>query len=193
MANISVVNPESLVSSLGVYCPRCGVQASQSDSRFCRACGVDLTLVSEAMAGQIAWRTHLRTRLDNFFLSKREFEDRENAREGAWNLIIGCTLLPIGIWSLVSRDAPPVIWGIILSISFVSLKIGIGNMRLYKRYLQGNSRPEIRPDNGDLIVLKIDDKHRERHMPAPPQDAGGVPGVTERMTKFLEEDPHKTQ
>ena len=89
------VNSNTLNTSSSMYCPRCGVQASHSDTKFCRACGADLTLVSQAMAGQISWRTHLLTRLDNFFLSRREYEDRESAREGGWNLFLGASLLAI--------------------------------------------------------------------------------------------------
>jgi hypothetical protein len=88
------------------------------------------------MAGEIAWRTYLLTRVDNFFLSRREYEDRESAREGGWNLFLGTSLLALSIWSLITAEGGPVFWIILLLFSLVSLKIGIGNMRLHRRYLQ---------------------------------------------------------
>ena len=121
------MNSESLNPGLGMYCPRCGVQASQTDTKFCRACGADLTLVSQAMAGQIAWRTHLLGKLDNFFLSKREYEDRESAREGGWNRFLGTVLFGIGIWSVVTAEEWQVLGVVLLTFSFISLKIVIGN------------------------------------------------------------------
>jgi len=76
-----------------MYCPRCATETSDVDAKFCRGCGVDLNLVTQAMAGKISWRSHLLNRLDYFLLSQREFEERENAREGGWNTFLGVCLL----------------------------------------------------------------------------------------------------
>jgi zinc ribbon protein len=176
----------------GMYCPRCGAQASQTDTKFCRACGADLTLVFQAIAGQISWRTHLLTRLDNFFLSRREYEERESAREGRWNLFLGASLLGISIMSLVTGEGGPTFWVVLMLFSLISLKVGIGNLRLYKRYLRGTP-PEVKPNKGDLTLLKID------HSPRVPdrlvaQTKPGLPAsVTEKTTELLSSQNDKTQ
>jgi hypothetical protein len=59
-------------------------------------------LVSQALADRISWRTQLLNRLDNFLLSRREFEERESAREGGWNIFLGTTLLLTSIVSLIT-------------------------------------------------------------------------------------------
>jgi len=187
------VNSKPLNTSLSLYCPRCGVQASQSDSKFCRACGADLTLVSQAMAGQISWRTHLLTRFDNFFLSKREYEDRESAREGGWNLFLGAFLLAISIWSLITAEGGPVFWIVLLLFSLVSLKIGIGNARLYRRYLQGNSPPEIKPRKNDLTLLKIEESQRGPDKLLKQTKPAVQPSVTEKTTELFDSERSKTK
>ena len=179
--------------NLSMYCPRCGVQASQSETKFCRACGADLTLVSQAMAGQISWRTHLLTRLDSFFLSKREYKDRESAREGGWNLFLGASLLAISIWSLVTAEGGPVFWIVLLLFSLVSLKIGLGNMRLYKRYLQGNSPPEIKPGKSDLTLLRIDEGQKEPDKLLKQTKPAVPPSVTEKTTELFDAERGKTK
>jgi zinc-ribbon domain len=35
-----------------MYCPKCGTQNIE-DAKFCRGCGADITLVSQAMSGQL--------------------------------------------------------------------------------------------------------------------------------------------
>src|SRR5947209_12035572 len=38
-----------------MFCPRCGAQ-NADDARFCRACGTDISLVPQAVTGQLAER-----------------------------------------------------------------------------------------------------------------------------------------
>jgi hypothetical protein len=171
--------------SLGIYCPRCGTQSSQADTKFCRACGADLTLVSQAMGGQLSWRTHLLSRIDNFFLSRQEYEERESARQGGWNIFLGTTLLGISFASLITSAGGTALWIVLLLFSLVSLKIGIGNLRLYRRYLRGDSPPQIRPNKEDLTLLGIN----KTESPATRVPAQTKPnlrsGVTETTTALL--------
>ena len=173
-----------------MFCPCCGVKSSQVDTKFCRACGADLTLVSQAMAGQISWRRHFLAKLDDYLLSKREYEERESAREGGWNIFLGATLFSISIWSLVTGEGGPIFWVVLLLFSLVSLKIGIGNLRLYRRYLVGNSVPEVKQE---LTSLRLDEgkgtsiryvEETKKVMPV---------SVTENTTELIDKERRETR
>jgi hypothetical protein len=65
-----------------MYCPKCGVQ-NGDDVKFCRACGTNLSLVAQALTGQIA----------DSGLSKLDEETVARGRKkfacGVQNIIIG--------------------------------------------------------------------------------------------------------
>jgi ribosomal protein L37E len=173
---------------LHMYCPRCATETSEVDAKFCRSCGVDLNLVTQAMAGKITWRSQLLNRLDHFLLSQSAFEERENAREGRWNTVLGIGLLGFSIVGLITESRLWSAWVFLLIFGFVSLKIGIGNLRLYKRYQRGGDPPQVRPNEGALTLLKIPTEKRKL---SPSQTATSLsvsPSVTERTTELLTEE-----
>jgi len=171
-----------------MYCPRCATETSELDAKFCRSCGVDLNLVTQAMAGKISWRSHLLNRLDHFLLSQRQFEERENARDGGWNTFIGVGLLLSSITGLITEPRLWSFWLFLLLLSFVSLMIGIGNLRLYKRYQRGGDPPQVRPNNGPLTLLEIPTEKRQL-APSPAATSRSVPAsVTENTTELLIEE-----
>ena len=171
-----------------MYCPRCATETSDVEAKFCRSCGVDLNLVTQAMAGKISWRSHLLNRLDYFFLSQREFEERENAREGGWNTFLGVCLLLTSIVGLITETRLWSFWLFLLLFSFVSLKIGIGNLRLYKRYQLGADPPQLRPNEGDLTLLKIPTEQRKLGPSPAVTSRPAPPGISEKTTELLTED-----
>src|SRR6185369_4321795 len=52
------------------------------------------------------------------------------------------------------------VWLFLLLFGFVSLKIGIGNLRLYNRYKRGDP-PQMRPNEDALTLLKIPTEQRK--------------------------------
>ena len=142
-------------------------------------------LVSQAMAGRISWRTQLVNRLDNFLLSRREFEERESAREGGWNIFLGTTLLLTSIVSLITSTPGTPIWIVLFLFSLVSLKLGIGNLRLYNRYRRGRLPPEVIPNKGDLTLLKIDSHEQELTRSAGETKPALPTNVAEKTTELL--------
>ena len=171
-----------------MYCPRCATETSEVDAKFCRSCGVDLNLVTQAMAGKISWRSHLLNRLDYFLLSERQFEERENARQGRWNTFLGIALLVGSITGLITEPRLWSIWVFQLLFSFVSLMIGIGNLRLYKRYQCGGDPPQVRPSKGDLTLLEISAEKRKLTSSPAATSRSVAPSVSERTTELLTED-----
>ena len=170
-----------------MYCPRCGTETIEVDAKFCRSCGVDLNLVTQAMAGKISWRSHLLNRLDYFLLSQREFEERESAREGGWNTFLGTCLFGTSIIGLITETRLWSFWLFLLVFSFMSLKIGIGNLRLYNRYKRGDP-PQMRPNEGDLTLLKIPTEKRKLAPSPAPTTRSAPPSITEKTTELLIED-----
>ena len=171
-----------------MYCPRCATETSEVDAKFCRGCGVDLNLVTQAMAGKISWRSQLLNRLDYFLLSQREFEERENAREGGWNTFLGTALLLGSIVGLITEPRLWSIWIFQLIFGFVSLKIGIGNLRLYNRYKRGGDPPQMRPNEGALTLLKIPTEQRKLGPPPADTRRSIPPSISENTTELLTED-----
>ena len=171
-----------------MYCPRCATETSEIDAKFCRSCGVDLNLVTQAMAGKITWRSHLLNRLDHFFLSQRQFEERENARDGRWNTFLGVCLLLTGIVGLITEPRLWSIWLFQLFFSFMSLTIGIGNLRLYKRYQRGGDPPQIRPNEPALTLLQIPSEKRNLASSPTATSLAPPPSVTEKTTELLIEE-----
>ena len=171
-----------------MYCPRCATETNEFDAKFCRNCGVDLDLVTQAMAGKISWRAHLLNRLDHFLLSQRQFEERENARDGGWNTFLGVCLLLTSIIGLITETRLWSMWLFLLFFGFVSLMIGIGNLRLYKRYQRGGDPPQMRPDKGPLTLLEIPKENRKL-APSPAATSRSVtPSITEKTTELLIEE-----
>lgn len=171
-----------------MYCPRCATETTEVDAKFCRSCGVDLNLVTQAMAGKISWRSHLLNRLDYFLLSEREFEERENAREGRWNTFLGACLFLCSVLGLIIETRLWSFWIFLLLFSFVSLKIGIGNLRLYKRYQKGGDPPQMRPNTPPLTMLEIPRDQRELS-PSPAVTSRSMPpSISERTTELLIKD-----
>lgn len=171
-----------------MYCPRCATETSEVDAKFCRSCGVDLNLITQAMAGKISWRSHLLNRVDHIFLSHRQFEERENARDGGWNTFLGVCLLATGITGLITEPRLWSIWIFQLLFSFVSLMIGIGNLRLYKKYLRGGDPPQVRPNQGPLTLLEIPTEKRKLASSPVATNRSVPPSVSENTTELLVED-----
>jgi hypothetical protein len=171
-----------------MYCPRCATETSEVDAKFCRSCGVDLNLVTQAMAGKISWRSQLLNRLDYFLLSQRQFEERENARDGRWNTFLGICLFATSVTGLITETRLWSMWLFLLFFSFVSLMIGIGNLRLYKRHQRGGDPPQMRPTEGSLTLLKIPTEKRELG-PSPADTSRSVPAsISEHTTELLIEN-----
>ena len=66
--------------------------------------------------------------------------------------------------------------------------IGIGNLRLYRRYQRGGDPPQMRPNEGALTLLKIPSEKRKLVPAATVTIRPMSPGVTERTTELLTED-----
>lgn len=140
------------------------------------------------MAGKISWRSQLLNRLDYFLLSERQFEERENARQGGWNTFLGIGLLVTSVVGLIFETRLWSFWLFLIFFGFVSLMIGIGNLRLYKRYLRGGDPPQMRPNQPALTLLEIPTEKRKLAPSPAATIRSAPPSVSERTTELLTED-----
>jgi hypothetical protein len=90
-----------------MYCPRCAVQ-NVDDARFCRACGADISLVPQALTGQLAAVRDEAVELVEGHASRRrrrkgkekEKEKEVSVEKGVESFIVGLgfVLVSLSIW-----------------------------------------------------------------------------------------------
>jgi len=79
-----------------MYCPACGIENSGEDKRFCRSCGTNFRVVSQALSKSVPVK--IASTLDAYL----ENRFQRNLMNGALNLIAFIALLAVGIGYLIS-------------------------------------------------------------------------------------------
>lgn len=132
-----------------MYCPRCGVENPTEDVKFCRACGEDLRLTSQALGRRIGWTAFLNNRLDNMLEGRYGL----SARDGGINIFIGLAGLIIAVYYMLTGIGALIFW-VVVSLSLL-LGIGVGayDVFIYRRSVKGFPRDVDRLP-GDLSVFK---------------------------------------
>jgi len=116
-----------------MYCPRCGAQAAD-ETKYCRACGQSLTLVSHAMMKSLP--------ADN--------DDRQKLEKAITNISLGAGFLIISI-VIATLAPPPVNWALCFSMlipAMIWLSLGVAG--ILGRAISG-SRPV---SSGDRVTVK---------------------------------------
>jgi hypothetical protein len=174
-----------------MYCPHCGTRNNEADTRFCRSCGEDLRLVSQAVMKRMSWPMYLATRIDDFMASRGQKEPWDT---GVLFLCYGVLALVAAAMNIHRREFD---WfsGVLFMSSFLALWIGIRNLWIYLRKRSGEYHPEQTEFNpADLTVLKLNvaelpDQGSANKPPAAINTAESLaapsPSVTERTTKTL--------
>lgn len=73
-----------------MYCPKCGSENRDDNSKFCRICGADISLVPKAMSGNLP---EAESRRRGRHARKREKGGHANLSEGITNLFTGVGFL----------------------------------------------------------------------------------------------------
>ena len=146
-----------------MYCPACGAENSQTESRFCRSCGRDLRAVSQALGQSMPMK--LASTLDAYL----ENRFQRNLSNGVLNLIAFVALLAVGGWHLLSG------WflfgGFLMVLGFLALLLGLWDIWIYRRNL-----PPIANQETPTLVA-VTDQLLEPLRPAP---------ITEPTTRKLD-------
>ncbi len=116
-----------------MYCPKCGIQ-NNDGTRFCRGCGENLKVVSQAMSKRLP--VILASKMDAYFERKNERFRRDSiilAIAGSAWLLYGLRSLVTGVGTL----APfPIVFGCLM------LLWALWQHLVYKRSLFTNSNTE---------------------------------------------------
>jgi hypothetical protein len=137
-----------------MFCPNCATENSNLDVKFCRVCGKDLRLISQAMVKRIGWSTTLASKLDGFFMSKSQRSSREESRNGFGNILLGICLVGLGLWNIFTHDGVSAFTGFLFLTALLSLGIGVGNVWVHKRRLTSDAYKEAERLPDDLSIYK---------------------------------------
>lgn len=150
-----------------MYCPACGVENSGEDRRFCRSCGTDLRVVSQALNKSLPVK--LASTLDAYL----ENRFQRNFMNGVLNLIAFIALLVVGTGHLISG------WtrfgSFLLGLGMLSLLLGIWDIWIYRRKLPPITKQQsLEPGP---TTNELDTRHTELTPPL---------SVTESTTRKLD-------
>jgi hypothetical protein len=171
-----------------MYCPHCGTRNAESDARFCRSCGEDLRLVSQAVMKRMSWPMYVATRIDEFMASRQQKEPFDT---GILFLGYGALSAVAGIMSIYRRGFDA-FSAILFMSSFLALWIGTRNLWIYLRKRSDEYHPTYDKSSNpaEHTVLKLGVGEQVN------QAAGGIapaeslpaapPSVTEPTTKTLQ-------
>jgi hypothetical protein len=118
-----------------MFCPACGVENNQQNTRFCRLCGADLRAVSRALSQSLPVK--LAATVDEYLENRYQ----QNLRTGVVNLIAFIALLSVGAGHLYFG------WikagGFMVALSALSLFFGVWDIWIYRRNLPPSRRQSL--------------------------------------------------
>jgi hypothetical protein len=159
-----------------MYCPNCAA-INNDDAKFCRGCGANLSLVPQAMTGQLPEAEYRGSR-------RRGKHNRPpNIADGIQKMFLGigflCVSIAIGLFGPGGRGW----WFWLLIPAFASLGKGISEIVSAKLALNSDAARAAMPPVPRAVEM-------------PPRTTGPVeppPSVTENTTRHLDAttDPYK--
>jgi zinc-ribbon domain len=159
-----------------MYCPNCGSQ-NAAGVNFCRTCAANLSLVPQALTGQMADDRDSRRKL-----KRRRPEKPANLGHGLTKALMGVGFLLVAIAILFSPGGRGWWWAMLFP-AFSLLGQGIAEVvsaNIALRHLHGN------PPTTDAMPAK---RVTGELPPEPPGYTLPPPSVTEQTTRHL--DPNK--
>ena len=150
-----------------MYCPACGIENSGDDLRFCRSCGTDLRVVSQALSKSVPVK--LASTLDAYL----ENRFQRNFMNGVLNLIAFIALLVIGTGHLISGWT--LFGSFLVGLGILSLILGIWDIWIYRRNL-----PRVANQKG------LEPTPTTKELTAPHTELTAPPSVGESTTRKLD-------
>jgi hypothetical protein len=165
-----------------MFCPHCGVE-NGADANFCRKCGEDLRLTSQAMHRRIGWGEFVSTKFDDLMT------DRQHLRDGGVNIFIGIVGMLLAVWYIFTGQGGLIFWTITGLALIAGIAVGAYDVHVYRRSTRDMPRDEDM-EPGDLSIFKGATPRRTLPPPAAPTNELGPyappPGsVTETTTQHL--------
>jgi len=165
-----------------MYCPHCGAD-NAGDINFCRKCGEDLRLTSQAMHRRIGWPEFVSTKFDDLMT------DRQHLRDGGVNIFIGIVGMLLAVWYIFTGQGGLIFWTITGLAILAGIAVGAYDVHVYRRSTRDMPRDEDRGP-GDLSIFKSTPRRRELPPPAAPTNELGPyaaphSSITETTTRRL--------
>jgi hypothetical protein len=162
-----------------MYCPSCGAQNTE-DVRFCRKCGADLRVVSQAVTKRLSWWKYLATKIDDRLEAKRRKQDYS---KGVVEIYHAAIILLISTFLLIFNYDRMVVF--LILVGFSLLGFGIRDYWIYRRRLKHEYHPdplEVKTQLGDLSIYKPQLPASGEETNEPPKTVSAAPS-TEHLSK----------
>jgi len=155
-----------------MYCPSCASQ-NNDDAKFCRACGANLSLVSQALTGELPQARHGKHR-------KSESKNPPTVANGVATIIGGLGFIMVAFGCLFYAPAGRIWWFWMFIPAFGAIGKGVAEWLSAKQLSSPTPRPAQvappRPNTNELPPQRI-----APELPAPPAS------VTESTTRLFDE------
>ncbi|HLF83035.1 MAG TPA: zinc ribbon domain-containing protein [Blastocatellia bacterium] len=163
-----------------MYCPKCATQNAE-DTKFCRSCGANLSLVPQALTGRLPEAPSGRRRHRNRDLERGA---PANLAKGITNVFMGIGFLLVSFASFFFAPAGRIFWFWLLIPAFAMLGKGVAEIVSAKygpNLTQGMSQTTIPP------------AERTGELPPRNEVLFPPPSVTEQTTRQLDPttDPYR--
>lgn len=165
-----------------MYCPKCAAQ-NLEDAKFCRACGVDISLVPQAVAGELAQKLAANEEHSRPSRHSRRGET-PSMESGVANLFLGVAFFVVAYMLSQRAGSADNWWFYMLIPAFICLGKGIGalaRISAEKRRTQATPAPRA----ADTTLLN----QPPRASALPPRETGEIiappTSVTDATTRHL--------
>jgi hypothetical protein len=153
-----------------MYCPKCGLQ-NHDDQRFCRSCGENLKVISQAMTRRLP--AFLVRKMDAYIESK----NRGLRRQSIGNAVVGSMFIFLGFYHVIGTGAAWANEWFSVAFGCFLLLLGFWDYMVYKRSLSTEVRIVQMPPASATDGLPTHDAAQIMPPPA---------SVTESTTRQLE-------
>ena len=171
-----------------MFCPKCAAQ-NADDAKFCRACGTDISLVPQAVTGQLAERLN---REDDYSRAgrRRRRHGREPSMERAVkNFFMGLAFIFVAFAARAWGPAGNIWWFWMFIPAAAMLAEGVSiSLRLQQE------KKRLAPPSYVPVQTSITPPPRASALP--PRDTGEIvppPSVTEATTRHLNVPADRTR
>jgi hypothetical protein len=158
-----------------MFCPKCGTQNVEGAS-FCRLCGANIGLVSQALAGQLSAPDEVKDRK-----SRRKRKREPSIEEAIRGIAMGIAFAVVSILVMLYAPAGQIWWFWLLIPAFGWLGTGIGQVLKIKNSKQ--LEPIVAQPQLNTVRLRELPATQTNELPAP------MPSVTEGTTRHLSTEP----
>ena len=177
-----------------MFCPRCAAQ-NADDAKFCRACGTDISLVPQAVTGQLAERLAAREDDSRVRRRRRRHRDRDEEKgppsveRAVRSFIMGLAFIFVAfaVWNWAPAGRIWWFWMLIPAASMIA-----DGVSTYIRVADNKKKLAPPP----YVPAQAAVQPPPRAAALPPRDTGEIvppPSVTEATTRHLNVPADRTR